>query len=98
MRIARVIHGGDPIEWMRLYRSKSRVDRAIFFVEQIERGDWTLGEALRRDQELCESFKAWVQKANRILAKQARPAQRKLEQKIATEKKVKAVLRQNSKS
>jgi len=95
VRIAKAVQGGDPIEWARLYRSQDPIDRAVFFVEQIERGDWTLSEALRRDQDLRETFRAWVANANRILAKQARPSQRKLQQKIATGKKVKAVLRQN---
>ena len=58
-RIAKIVKGGDSAEWVRVYLSKDPADRAIFFVEQIERGDWTLGEALRRDQELCKSFKAW---------------------------------------
>ena len=52
----------------------------------------------RRFAEIRSSAKAskpGFEKANRILAKQARPSQRKLEQKSATEKKVKAVLRQN---
>lgn len=97
-RIAQVIHGGDPIEWSRLYQSKDHIDRAIFFVEQIERGDWSLCEALRRDRDICKAFQSWAAKANRILAKQRRPAQRKLEQKIATKKKIKAALRKNLQS
>jgi len=97
-RIARVLHGGDPTEWMRLYKSKDRIDRAIFFVEQIERGDWTLGEALRRDQELCKTFHYWATKANRILAKQVRPTQRKLAQKVAIKKNVNTLIRQNRQS
>lgn len=93
-RIAGLIHGGDPVEWMRLYQSKDRIDRAIFFVEQIERGDWTLHQALCRNHELCKAFKSWAAKANRILAKQRRPAERKLEQKTATAKRLKAALRE----
>lgn len=97
-RIARLLRGGDPVEWMRLCHSRNPLDRAIFFVEQIERGAWTFRETLQRDQNLCKAFKSWVSKANRILAKQERPAQRKLLQKIATEKKVKTLLRQNRRS
>jgi hypothetical protein len=79
---------------MRLQQSKDRVDRAVCFVEQIERGDWTLGEALRRNQKLCRDFKSLTMKANQILAKQERPSQRKQAQKVAAEKKLKAVVRQ----
>ena len=97
-RIDKVLHGGDPIEWMRLYQSKDRIDRAILFVEQIERGDWTLSEALRTDQKLCKTFQSWAVKASRILAKQARPSQRKLAQKVAIKKKVNILIRQNRKN
>lgn len=92
-RIARLLQGGDPVEWSRLYQSKDRLDRAIFFVEQISRGNAFYLDALRRDQELCLSFQSWKKKVNRILARARRPAIRKLEQKIATEKKLKAVVR-----
>jgi uncharacterized protein YaaN involved in tellurite resistance len=97
-RIAGLIQGGDPIEWMRTYQSKDRLGRTIFFVEQINRGNCNYIDALRRNQELCKAFQTWVAKANRTIAKQKRPAQRKLEQKVATQKKVKAILRQNSHS
>jgi hypothetical protein len=93
-RIAGLIQGGDPIEWMRTYQSKDGLARTIFFVEQINRGNGHYLNALRRNQELCKAFNSWIDKANRILAKQRRPAQRKLERKVATEKKVKALLRQ----
>lgn len=94
-RIARLLQGGDPIEWLRLYQSKDRLDRAIFFVEEISRGNASYLDALRRDQELCLSFQSWKKKVNRILARTRRPAMRKLEQKIATEKKLKAVVRES---
>lgn len=54
-RVAGLVHGGDPVEWMRAYRSKDRLARTIFFVEQIERGDWFHIEALRRNQDLQQS-------------------------------------------
>lgn len=76
-RIAGLIQGGDPVEWMRTYQSKDRLDRTIFFVEQVNRGNCLYIDALRRNQELCKAFQAWAVKANRILAKQRRPAQKK---------------------
>lgn len=94
-RIARVLQGGDPVEWMRLYRSRDRLDRAIYFVERLARGDAFYIDALRRDQALCESFQLWKKNANRLLAKQRRPVQKKLEEKAASQKRVKALVRQN---
>lgn len=94
-RIAGFIQGGGPVEWMRAYKSKDHLIRAIFFVEQINRGNAHYVDALRRNQELCIAFRAWIDKANRILAKQRRPAQRKAEQKIATERKIKTLTRQS---
>jgi hypothetical protein len=92
-RIAGLIQGGDPIEWMRTYQSRDRLGRSIFFVEQINRGNCHYIDALRRNQELCKAFQSWAAKANRILTKQRRPIQRKLEGKAATEKRVKTILR-----
>jgi hypothetical protein len=94
-RIAGLIQGGDPIEWMRTYQSKDRLDRTIFFVKQINRGNCHYIDALRRNQELCKAFQSWADKANRILAKQRRPIQRNLDERAATEKRVKAVIKQN---
>lgn len=94
-RIAGLIQGGDPVEWMRTYQSKDRLGRTIFFVEQINRGNCLYVDALRRNEELCKAFQSWATKANRILAKQARPIQRKLAQKVAIKKKVNSLVRQN---
>ena len=94
-RIAGLIQGGDPMEWMRTYQSKDRLSRTIFFVEQINRGNGLYLNALRRNQELCKEFNSWIVKADRVLAKERRPAQRKLDEKAAIEKKVKAVIKQN---
>jgi hypothetical protein len=95
-RIAGLIKGGDPVDWMRTYQSKDELARTIFFVEQVNRGNCDYIEALRRNQELCKAFQTWAAKANRILAKQMQPAQRKLEQKAATERKVKALIRKTA--
>jgi hypothetical protein len=73
-RIAGLIEGGDPVEWTRTYQSKDRLSRAIFFVEQVNRGNGHYIDALRRNQELCIAFKLLIDKTNRILAKQRRPA------------------------
>ncbi len=97
-RIILLLRGGDPVEWMRLYESGDSLDRAVFFVERLNRGDGFYWDALRRNRELCESFQLWRKNANQILAKVGRPQERDLEQRIATEKKVKVLRRQASKS
>lgn len=97
-RISRAIQGGDPIEWTRLYHSTNALDRAVFFVIEISHGNGFYVDALRRNEQLCESFQLWEKKASRILAKQRRPAKRKLEQRTATEKRIKTELRQKRKS
>lgn len=93
-RIAVLLQGGDSVEWAQLYQSADRLDRAVFFVERIVRGDGNYRDALRRDRVLCESFQLWKKKASGILAKLYRPQQRKIEQKIANEKKVKTLRRE----
>lgn len=89
-RIAVLLQGRYSVEWARLHQSADRLDCAIFFVERIVRGDGNYRDALRRDRVLCESFQLWKKKASGILAKLCRPQQRKIEQKVANEKKVKA--------
>jgi hypothetical protein len=97
-RIARLVQVRNPTEWVRLYQSKDPIDRAIFFAQEIIHRNAYYCDALRRNQKLCQAFQSWQRKANRILTKQRQPAQRKLEQKIATEKKLKGALRQKRQS
>jgi hypothetical protein len=78
-----------------LLQSQDRLDRAIFFVEEISRGNAIYLDVLRRDQKLCLSFQSWKKKVERILMRARRPAIRKLEHRIATEKKLKAVFRES---
>lgn len=92
-RAKKYLQGGDPIEWMRIGRSDDNIDRALWFLERLERGDGNFWDALRRDQELCEAFQQWRKEANRILMKEARPSLRKAEEKRTIEKKLKAMRR-----
>lgn len=93
-RSAIFCRGGDPIEWLRVHKSPEPIDHALFFLHEIERGSVPPREALRRSEELCKSLRAWVENANRILARDQRVLQRKIEQKESTEKKVKTLRRQ----
>ncbi len=79
------------MEWARLYQSTDPLDRAILFVEA--RGDSNYLNALCRNEKLCESFQHWKKKANSVLGKLRRPEKRKIEEKAANEKKVKALRR-----
>lgn len=92
--IALLLQSGDPLEWARLYESTDPLDRAIFFVERLARRDSDYLNALCRNKKLCESFQRWKRKANRVYDKAGRPQQRKIEQKVANERKVKALRRE----
>ena len=88
------LDGGDPLEWNRLKSSKEPIDRALSFLEGLVRGNFGLDDALCRNQELRQAFRSWVEIANRILAKDQRVLQRRIEQKRSTKKKVKALRRE----
>src|SRR5580692_636652 len=58
-RLAHLLGGGDPIEWLRLQKSEDPIDRALYLIERLTQGDANYADALRRNQELCKSFQAW---------------------------------------
>jgi len=87
------LDGGDPLEWSRVRSSSDPIDRALSFLEGLVRGDARLDDALCRNQELREAFRNWVNNANRLLAKDQRVVQRKVEQRRLAEKKVKTLRR-----
>lgn len=89
-RAMRFIHGGDPIEWMRVSQSHVPLDRALYFLEGLQRGNVHFREALCRNQKLCEAMQQWQEKANRILRREARPALRKVEEKRSLKRNVNA--------
>ena len=88
-RGARLLEGGDPIEWQRLSQSQESVDRALFFLDRLSRS-WSYCEALRKNQEAYKQFSLWLSTADRIAAKDGHIAQRKHAQKLATEKKIRS--------
>jgi hypothetical protein len=88
------LHRGDPIEWTRVKQSKDRIDRALSFLENHQRGSSPEREALCRNDELRNAFRDWATKANRILSKDRKVIRKKIGQKEATEKMVKALRRQ----
>jgi hypothetical protein len=93
-RAATFLHGGDPIEWARIRQSHDRIERALSFLENLQRGSAHEREALCRSDELGNAFRDWATKANRILGKDRKTIQKKIQQKEATEKMVKTLRRQ----
>ena len=89
-RAVKLLNGGDPIEWMQVSQSSNQLDRALWFLERLERGDAPYHEALCRNQRLCEAFLQWREKANRILRKGAWPALQKIKEKKALKRKLNA--------
>lgn len=92
-RVKRLRQGGDPNEWMRIGQSDDNIDRALWVLERLERGDGCFHDALRRNQELCLTLEQWQKEANRLLSKEARPALRKAEERKSIEKKLKVLRR-----
>jgi hypothetical protein len=89
-RAKKLLQGGDPVEWMRVGQSHNEVDRALWFLERVERGDGYFHDALGRNQQLCAIFHEWQKEANRILTKEARPSLQKYEEKRSIERRLKA--------
>lgn len=94
-RAMKLLQGGDPIEWARVSQSGDRLDRALGFLERLERGNADFHDALRRNQQQCKAFQQWRKDANRILMKNALPALKKEAEKRTVGKKLKAMRRQS---
>jgi hypothetical protein len=85
--------GGNPVEWARLQQSNDPLDQALRFLEKLNRGSAYETDAVRRNEELGASLVAWVTKANRILARDRRTIENKVEQTQMSGKKVNALRR-----
>jgi len=92
-RMSRLCQRGDPIEFQRIQQSSDPIDQALKFFERIFRGSAPERLALRRSNALCKAWCDWIDVANRILQRDRRPFQTKAEEKLATEKKLKAMYR-----
>jgi len=92
-RAVNFLQGGDPVEWARVSQSSEPSDRALYFLEQLERGEDDICEALRRNEPLCGAFQRWRNEANRIVVKAAWPAVRKEAEKTALRRKLNALRR-----
>jgi hypothetical protein len=94
-RITTILQGGSSVERMRQYSTPGPLNRAIFFMECVLRGDARYIQTLRKNPGLRKSYQLWQEKAGSAFAKLYRPQIRKREQKPAIEKKIKAILRQS---
>jgi hypothetical protein len=89
---------------LRLMESENPLDRAIHFYCDVcfdngyLTGNGYLIDSIRRNPTLYRQFWLWVEKAERILRKDRRSAQRKLNQKITIEKRVKTLTRKTRSS
>lgn len=92
-RMSRLCQGGDPIEFQRIQQSSDPIDQALKFFDRVFRGSAPERLALRRNKSLCKAWCDWIDVANRILQRDRRPFQTKAEEKLATEKKLKAMYR-----
>lgn len=81
--------GGN--EAQRVYLSKNPLDKALNFIYSLHFGLDSPADTVRRDEGLHKALSAWVVKANRILRRDMRVVEEKVEQKQANEKKMKAL-------
>jgi hypothetical protein len=97
-RASKFLQGGDPVEWNRLSQSEQPLDRALYLLERLERGDGPFYDALRRAKPICQTFQQWCKEANRILMKDTRAAVKKAQEKGAFGKNLKASLPRTNQS
>jgi hypothetical protein len=94
VRRARVLcDGGNPEEWIRLQQSSDLLDQALHFLQQLSHGSGYAIDAVRRNEDLGAALATWVTKANRILSRDQRAIEKKVEQTRMSGKKVNALRR-----
>ena len=87
----------DAHESVRLMLSDDPVDQALHFLNGIFWGINSKMDAVRINRELHTEFIEWIKKADRLLARENRPIERKAEEKLRTEKKLKSLNRDSRK-
>lgn len=78
-------------ELKRARNSKDPVDQALNFLAALSMGSGRELDALRRNPKLNRELGSWIQKANRILAKEQRAQERKLKEKETARQRIKLV-------
>jgi hypothetical protein len=72
-------------------QSDDPIDRALHFLYRVSSGSAFEIDALRRSQELDKALGAWMEMAKRILRRDQRAAEKKLDQKRIARKKLTAL-------
>jgi hypothetical protein len=85
-------------ELKRVLQSNDPVDKALHFLYRIGSGSAFEQETLRRNPQLDKDLAVWIEKAKRILNRDKRAVNRKLQQKQAIRKKLKALSKADSSS
>lgn len=86
-QLVRVVYRGESLrkrngdELKRVRNSKDPVDQALNFLYAVSIGSGGELDALCRNPKLNRELASWIQKANRIMAKEQRAQERKLTQK-----------------
>ena len=80
---------GDELR--RVMNSGAAIDQALNFVYEVSRGSWQVLDALRRNPEVNCDLGKWIQKANRIVAKDQRAQERKIKEKEMARQRMKIV-------
>ena len=97
-KLAEVVRHADLLcgarnaeELKRVLQSSDPIDRALHFLYRIASGSAFELDALRRKPELVRELATWMERANRILNRDKRAVERKVDQKRATQKKLKTL-------
>jgi hypothetical protein len=93
-RLVRVVYRGESLrkrngdELKRVRNSKDPVDQALNFLYAVSIGSGRELDALRRNPKVNRELASWIQKANRIMAKERRAQERKLTQKETAQRRL----------
>lgn len=85
---------GNVEELTRVSRSSDPLDQALQFVRAVNIGSGRELDALQRNPELCQDFRKWIQKSDRIMAKAKRAEERKQREKEAARLRIKRYRKQ----
>jgi|SRR5579872_59071 len=81
----------NGVELKRVRNSKDAIDRALNFLYAVSMGSSRELDALRRNPALNRELESWIQKANRVMAKEQRKQERKRNEKEAARHRLKLV-------
>jgi hypothetical protein len=80
---------GNVEELRRVMFSRDPIDQALSFLRAVIIGSARELNALQRNPELCQGFRRWIRKADRIIAKTKRAQERKQQEKDAARRRTK---------